>query len=413
MSPTSDPSRQHGDSAPSTPGAPAPPARRARDWGLPFPGTPGPANAITDVPGIAVGTWQRVDSPDPREPVAWRIGEGPVRTGVTAIVPHAGSPEPLQAWAGTATLNGNGEMTGTHWIADHGAFAGPVLITNTHSVGAAHEGAVRWMTARWPQLFRDDHAWAMPVVAETYDGFTNDILGFHVRPEHAIAAIEDALRRWREAAALAAGAGGAHRGAAVPEGNAGGGAGMQSFGLKGGTGTSSRIVDVDGGRFRVGALVQSNFGSRRQLTILGRRVGPELAAPNPFEPAPETGSIIVVLATDAPMSPPQLQRLARRAGLGIARTGGTAGNYSGELMLALSVAEPLPARGVTSPRPWAHAPRQLDESWLDGLFEAAVEATEEAIVNALFAAAAMSTIRPPGVLHAIDREAVARLLRAP
>jgi D-aminopeptidase len=246
-----------------------------------------------------------------------------------------------------------------------------VLITNTHSVGAAHEGAVRWMTERWPQLFRDDHAWAMPVVAETYDGFTNDILGFHVRPEHAIAAIEDALRRWRQAAAVPSGPGGVRR----------------------------------------GALVQSNFGSRRQLTILGRRVGPMLSAENPFEAVPETGSIIVVLATDAPLSPPQLQRLARRAGLGIARTGGTGGNYSGELMLALSVAEPLPARGVSAPRPLLHAPRQLDESQLDPLFEAAVEATEEAIVNALFAAAAMSTIRPPGILHRIDRDAVARLVR--
>jgi L-aminopeptidase/D-esterase-like protein len=331
-----------------------------------------------------------------------------VRTGVTAIVPHADRDAPFEVRAAIHALNGNGEMTGSHWIDHHGAFVGPVLITNTHAVGACHEAAVRWMVARWPATFVDDHAWAMPVVAETYDGFSNDIVGLHVRPEHGLAALDAALAAHAaDAAAIAAG----RAPAPVPEGNVGGGAGMQSFGLKGGSGTASRLVDGH----VVGAWVQSNFGERDQLTILGERIGPLLGAPDPFAGAlpSETGSIIVVLATDAPLSGLQLRRLAQRGALGIGRLGGIGGDGSGDIVLALSVADPRPALGLSAARPPVHASRELDASRLDAMFAAAIEATEEAIVNALFAAAAMSTIRPPGVLHAIDREAVARLLRAP
>ncbi len=377
-----------------------PPRRRARDWGLPFPGTPGPRNAIVDVPGIAVGTWERIDAPDPDEPVALVPGTGPVRTGVTAILPHAGLAGPFAVRAAIHALNGNGEMTGSHWIAHHGAFLGPVMISNTHAVGACHEAAVRWMTARWPELYLHDHAWAMPVVAETYDGFSNDILGLHVRPAHGTLAIEAALAS--HAADLAAAAAG-RTPAPVPEGNVGGGAGMQSFGLKGGSGTASRRVDGH----VLGAWVQSNFGSRPQLTILGERVGPLLVAPDPFGRPAETGSIIVVLATDAPLSGLQLRRVAQRGALGIGRTGGIGGNGSGDLVLALSVADPMPVRGTDAPRPAVHAVRELDESGLDALFAAAIEATEEAIVNALFAARSLSTVKPPGVLHAIDAAYVA------
>jgi D-aminopeptidase len=381
--------------------------RRARDWHLPFPGTPGPRNAIVDVPGVAVGTWQRIDCEDPAEPVALRVGSGPVRTGVTAIVPHAGSGEPLTVRAGLHVLNGNGELTGSHWIGHHGGFLGPVLLTNTHAVGACHEGAIRWMTGRWPQVFEADHAWALPVVGETYDGFANDLLGLHVRPGHALAALEAALASHRADAADAA-AGRAP--APVPEGNVGGGAGMQSFGLKGGSGTASRRV----GSHVVGAWVQSNFGSRRQLTILGRRVGPLLAAPDPFErhASAEHGSIIVVLATDAPLSSLQLARVAQRGALGIGRLGGVGGNYSGDIVLAFSVADPVVAVGVGADRPATRSVRELDERHLDVVFEAAIEATEEAIVNALFAARSLSTVKPPGVLHEIDRAFVASLFGA-
>jgi D-aminopeptidase len=395
------------DIAPPATDAAGPPTR-ARDWGLPFPGTPGPRNAIVDVPGVAVGTWERIDAADPTQAVVLQPGIGPVRTGVTAILPHADSTGPLSVRAAIHALNGNGEMTGSHWIGHHGAFLGPVLLTNTHAVGACHEAAVRWMIARWPALFVDDHGWALPVVAETYDGFTNDIVGFHVRPEHGVAAIEAALAA--HSADLAAAAGG-HPTPVVPEGNVGGGAGMQSFGLKGGSGTASRRV----AGHTVGAWVQSNFGSRSQLTILGRRVGPLLTEPNPFDARPDTehGSIIVVLATDLPLSSLQLARLAQRGALGIGRLGGIGGNYSGDLVLAFSVADAAPVPGLDGGRPAVRSVRELDESGLDAVFEAAIQATEEAIVNALFAARSLSTVKPPGVLHAIDRARVAALFPAP
>jgi D-aminopeptidase len=375
-------------------GAAAP--RRAREWGLPFPGDPGPRNAIVDVPGLAVGTWERIDASDPGRPAVLQPGIGPVRTGVTAVR------------AAIHALNGNGEMTGSHWIRHHGAFLGPVLLTNTHAVGACHEAAVRWMVARWPALFVEDHGWALPVVAETYDGFTNDIVGLHVRPEHGIAAIEAALAAHRSDLADAAAG---RPAAAVPQGNVGGGAGMQSFGLKGGSGTASRRV----AGHTIGAWVQSNFGSRPQLTILGRRIGPLLTEPNPFDARPETehGSIIVVLATDLPLSSLQLSRLAQRGALGIGRLGGIGGNYSGDLVLALSVSDPTPVPGLDGTRPPVHSVRELDESGLDAAFGAAIEATEEAIVNALFAARSLSTVKPPGLLHAIDRAWVASLFAAP
>ena len=258
---------------------------RARDLGLPFPGTPGPWNAITDVAGVAVGFTTLTDP-------ARRM-----RTGVTAILPRpdSGRPQPVQA--GQFTLNGNGEMTGTHWIHDAGYFIGPVLITNTHGVGAVHHGATRWMIDRYSDWFGAEHAWAMPVVAETYDGVLNDINALHVTPEHAIAALDAAAP------------------GPVAEGSTGGGNGMIAYEFKGGTGTASRRIALGGQEVTIGALVQANHGIRPWLNILGRPVGNLL--PGGRLLAREQGSIIVILATDAPLGPLSLRHLARRAAIGI------------------------------------------------------------------------------------------------
>ncbi|WP_444870499.1 P1 family peptidase [Rhodobacter capsulatus] len=268
---------------------------RARDLGLPFPGTPGPCNAITDVPGVEVGFCTLTDPAQS------------LRTGVTAILPRGRAPEPVPVMAGHYALNGNGEMTGTHWIDDAGYFLGPVLITNTHAVGACHTAAVQWMIESWPAHFRA-HAWAMPVVAETYDGVLNDITRLAVTPGHARAALDAAAP------------------GPVAEGSSGGGNGMIAYEFKGGTGTASRRVSV-GGDWTVAALVQANFGLRPWLSVLGKPVGQILTEDRLIET--ETGSIIVILATDAPLSALSLRALAKRAALGIGRSGTVGGNSSG------------------------------------------------------------------------------------
>ncbi|MDE2394187.1 MAG: P1 family peptidase [Burkholderiales bacterium] len=368
-----------------------------RELDLPLEGEPGPTNSIADVGAVAVGYWQ-VDE-------AGAHGR-PFRTGVTAILPFGAEQTLLSCPAAVHSQNGNGEMTGSHWIRDSGRMASPILITNTHGVGAAHEAAVRWMVETYPGLFDEDHAWALPVVAETYDGFTNDLLGFRLRPEHARLALDDALRTARAAA---------EAGAAAPiaQGNVGGGMGMQSFAFKGGSGSSSRRVRCGGVEGRVGVFVQSNFGNRDQFQFRGVPIGRLIDQPSPFAPGSgEAGSLITIVATDLPLDAGQLDLVARRVPMGVALLGGRAGNHSGEISLAFSVANARPARGL---RPVADAlipALQLDHAALDPLYEATVQATEEAILNALFAARSMPTHKPPGTLHALDVEQMLELLRS-
>ncbi len=349
---------------------------RARDLGLPFPGTPGPLNAITDVPGVTVGFCTLTDP-------ARRM-----RTGVTAILPRPGD-EPRPVWAGHYALNGNGEMTGTHWIDDAGYFIGPVMITNTHGVGAVHMGATRWMIDRYAAFFRDQHAWAMPVVAETYDGVLNDINALHVQPEHALEALE----------ALSAGP--------VAEGSTGGGNGMICYEFKGGTGTSSRRIDIGDQVYTVAALVQANHGIRPWLTILGQPVG-RLMPEDRLLPT-ETGSIIVILATDAPLSALSLRHLARRAAIGIGRGGTPGGNNSGDIFLAFSTANDGPMPQSAGP---VLTRQELNGEVIDPLYLGAVEAVEEAVVNALVAGEDAPTVKPGGMTcRAIDTARLAALFR--
>ena len=362
---------------------------RARGLGLPLPGTPGRLNSITDVPGVEVGMTTLVRPAAPGQPQ--------VHTGVTALLPRGHEPRPLPVWAGQFDLNGNGELTGSHWIRDAGYFTGPVCLTNTHSVGIVHQAAVRFMIESHPEHFRAHHAWAMPVVAETYDGLLSDICGLHLTEEDALQALRGAC------------------GGPVTEGNAGGGTGMQTYEFKGGTGSSSRVVGIAGAQYTVGVLVQSNFGRRDELCVLGVPVGrlwPQDALLSELA-LPETGSIIVIIGTDAPLSPIQLQRLAKRGALGIGRTGTSGGHYSGDLMLAFSVANPVYLPAIGEPQPRSFSAEWLNDAYGDVLYGAAVEAVEEAILNALCAARSVPTFKPPGrVLEAIDTARLLQLLRA-
>jgi D-aminopeptidase len=341
---------------------------RARDLGVPFDGTPGPLNAITDVAGIEVGHKTLVSGEGKRI-----VGRGPVRTGVTAVWPRGkGTPDPV--FAAWFSLNGDGEMTGTTWVEDSGLLEGPVMLTNTLSVGVVHHAVVRWGVNKSLGHQGDDTypPWlaSLPVVAETWDGTLNDIMGQHVKEEDALAAMESA------------------RGGPVAEGNVGGGTGMICHRFKGGIGTASRLVEVAGTRYTLGALVQCNYGSRRLLRVAGVPVGreiPDLLPEFPRGDADE-GSIIVVVGTDAPLLPHQLERVARRVSLGLARNGSISGNGSGDLFVTFSTANREAARNRSGP---SQADLMANES-LDPLFEATVDATEEAIVNALVAAETMT-----------------------
>lgn len=317
---------------------------RARDLGVPFEGTPGRENAITDVAGVTVGhsTIIRGDG-------ALKVGEGPVRTGVTAVMPRGRDSMQQPSFAGWFSQNGNGEMTGTTWIEESGFLEGPVMITNTHSVGTVRDAVIKWRIRSGPPD-ASGYWWSLPVVAETYDGVLNDINGFHVKDEHAFAALDGA------------------KGGAVPEGNVGGGTGMVAYGFKGGIGTSSRVVARDHGGYTVGVLVNANHGTREQLTIAGVPVGRELRG-YPAERTRSASSIVMIAATDAPLSARQLERLALRMAMGLARTGATANTSSGDLMLAFSTAK------------FGSAP--LDDERVSPLYQAAVEATEESVLNAL------------------------------
>ncbi|EYR77523.1 P1 family peptidase [Shinella sp. 838] len=333
---------------------------RARALGLPFTGRTGPFNAITDVEGIAVGFQTIVEeTPRPGRKL-------PVRTGVTAILPHAESETPVPVYAGIHRFNGNGEMTGTHWIEDGGTFLGPVMITNTHAIGITHHATIRWMLERYASTYEiGDFLWLMPVVAETYDGVLSDINAMPVAEADARAALNN----------LSFGP--------VAEGNCGGGTGMIAYGFKGGTGTASRIVSFGDRDYTIGTLVQANHGQRDWLTVCGVPVGKHIKDNTPQSQLQERGSIIVVIATDLPLAPHQLKRLARRAAIGIGRNGTPGGNNSGDIFLAFSTA---------NPQPMAHrAPLMLglgmvNDEYLDPIYQAAVQSVEEAVVNAMLAA---------------------------
>ena len=334
------------------PSPPAKPAIRARALGIPFEGKPGKLNAITDVTGVEVGYTTLISGGGKLE-----VGKGPVRTGVTAIVPrgHQSLNDPV--YAGTFSLNGNGEMTGTAWMEESGFLEGPVILTNTHSVGVARDAVIAWRLAHGA-ADKTGYWWSLPVVAETWDGWLNDINGFHVKPEDVAHALDTA------------------KGGPLAEGSVGGGTGMICYEFKGGTGTASRVLEKKEGGYTVGVLVQANCGRRPQLTIAGVPVGKEI--PGSVYPK-DTGSIIIVVATDAPLLPGQLKRLARRASLGLARTGSVSGNGSGDLFLAFSTANP----DAANPERPTHSVLTVPNDLLDPIFEATVQTVEEATVNAL------------------------------
>ncbi len=366
---------------------------RARDLGVPFEGTPGALNAITDVEGVEVGHATIVRG---RGPLV--IGEGPVRTGVTAVWPR-GRAEPDPVYAAWFTLNGDGEMTGTTWVRDSGILEGPVMITNTLSVGIVHHAVIRWGVAKGVE--RGEGRWlaALPVVGETWDGTLNDIRGQHVTEEDAVAAMNAA------------------RGGPVAEGNVGGGTGMICHRFKGGIGTSSRVVEVAGEPYTVGVLVQCNYGSRDLFRVAGVPVGREIADLMPERPGGEQlegvegeadrdGSIIVVVATDAPVLTHQLERMARRVSLGLGRNGSISSNGSGDIFMAFSTAN----QEAASERATAADARVLANGRLNPLFTGTVEATEEAIINALVAAETMTGANDVTV-HALPHDRLREVLR--
>lgn len=368
---------------------------RSRELGIKFGGTPGTLDAITDVTGVEVGVTTLIKG-------SGKLvrGKGPVRTGVTVVHPRGRrSNDPVMAaWF---TLNGNGEMTGTTWVQESGFLEGPIAITNTGSVGVAHDAILQWQVGT-PGL----QPWGLPVAAETYDGLLNDINGFHLKPEHVLQALDNA------------------KGGPVPEGNVGGGTGMICHGFKGGTGTASRVLPAEQGGYTVGVLVQCNYGSRRDLMIAGVPVGEEIpdlaacianadstvngdfglrrrcpefasaapagtgatyAAETPWERGEELGSIIIVVATDAPLLPHQLKRLVTRASLGVGRMGGRGGNGSGDIFVAFSTANPGAASDSV-----VHQVAMLPNDRISPLFAATVQATEAAITNAMLAAETMT-----------------------
>jgi D-aminopeptidase len=335
------------------------PEPRARELGVPFEGTPGPLDSITDVKGVEVGYRTLVSGEGKLQ-----AGAGPMRTGVTAIFPR-GKRAVDPVFAGWFTENGNGEMTGTTWVDESGFLYGPVMITNTHSVGVVRDAVIAWQVKQGMPVPEDDW-WSLPVVAETWDGYLNDINGFHVKPEDAFAAMDDA-----------------HSGP-IAEGNVGGGTGMICFEFKGGTGTSSRQLPGKLGGYTVGVLVQCNFGTRHLLRIAGTPVGYEIPGKRIWED--DTGSIIVVVATDAPLLPNQMKRIAKRVTLGLGRLGSISGNGSGDIFIAFSTANP--GAGLEQKKPVNV--QMLPNEHMDALFEATVQATEEAVVDALVAAKTMA-----------------------
>lgn len=333
---------------------------RARGVGIPFPGQPGLSNAITDVSDVEVGYCTLVEGDGPLV-----VGKGPVRTGVTAIFPRGRAKGTAPVYAGFFNMGGNGEMSGAAFIEERGRFEGPVVITNTHSCGLARDVTAQWMTEQVAIDAKADQPFWLPVAAETFDGMLNDINGHHVTAEHVRAAFADA------------------KGGPVDEGNVGGGTGMTTYQFKGGSGTASRLIDVEGRRYTVGAFVQSNFGKRHLMTVAGIPIGVHF--PTDESPNSDLGSIIGVVATDAPLLPHQLNRLARRSTLGIARSGGIASNESGDLFVAFSTAN----EDVIESNFGSVKVEMLGEGNLSIFYEAAIQAMDEAIMNALFAGETM------------------------
>ena len=357
---------------------------RARDIGIPFEGRPGAYNTITDVKGVEVG-YSTIISGSGKN----MRGKGPVRTGVTAILPRGRANNPV--YANWYTLNGNGEMTGTTWITESGFLEGPIMITNTNSVGVVRDAVLKWYVKTG--FYKENFWYTYPVVAETYDGFLNDIYGFHVKEAHAFEALDSA------------------KPGALQEGNVGGGTGMMCLGFKGGTGTSSRVVKIKDSTYTVGVLVQSNFGSKRNFLVAGVPMGKELKdtlnnemkAPPSYEPG--DGSIIVVVATDAPLLPHQLKRMAARVPIGIGLTGGLGNNGSGDIFIAFSTGNPTAFQRDAFTQVTA-----LPNDIINPLFEATVQATEEAILNAMVAAETMEGING-NKAYALPHDLVKEVLR--
>ncbi len=332
--------------------------RRGRDLGLPFPGTPGRWNAITDVAGVEVGQVTLISGEGPL-----KIGQGPVRTGVTAILPRGRAGVEVPCAAGYYSLNGNGEMTGVVWIEEAGELQTPITITNTHSCGVTRDATIRWLVGHGVGTGQD---WGLPVAAETYDGDLNDINGFHVTAEHTLEALDSA------------------RSGPVAMGSVGGGTGMLTYDFKAGNGSASRLVEIAGERYTLGVFVQSNFGRREDFTVLGVPVGRHLREGKLR--GKEQGSVIAILATDAPLMAHQLKRLARRVPLGLARTGTVGNNSSGDIFLAFSTAN----AAAFSQRGGLTQMATLRNGDIDALFMATVEATEEAVIDAMLMADTMT-----------------------
>jgi D-aminopeptidase len=362
---------------------------RARDLQVPFDGTPGQFNAITDVPGVTVGHTTLISGEGKLQ-----RGVGPVRTGVTAILPR-GAANPAPVFAGYFSQNGNGEMTGMAWLEESGFAESPILITNTHSVGLVRDAVIKWQLSEADKGRRTMPLWSLPIVAETWDGFLNDINGFHVQEQHVFAALNGA------------------KSAPVQEGSVGGGTGMICYGFKGGIGTSSRKLPDAAGGYTVGVLVQCNCGRRPQLMVAGVPVGKEIPGQVPYASnasptGQELGSIIIVVATDAPLLSHQLKRLAHRATMGLARTGSVSGNGSGDLFLAFSTAnETAASQGAGGA---VRDAKMLTNDSMDPLFTATVEATEEAIVNAMVASDTMTGIDGRTVIG-LPRDQLAKVLQ--
>ena len=332
-------------------------AKRIRDLGINLPGTPGPNNAITDVSGVAVGHHSIIQGHGKLV-----VGEGPVRTGVTVVLPRNRDASPV--FAAGYSLNGNGELSGMHWVEESGILNGPVYITNTHSVGAVHKAAIRWaIQHQGMELMR----FCLPVVGETYDGVLNDINGFHVKPEHVFSALDNA------------------REGIVAEGNVGGGTGMICHRFKGGIGTASRRVIIGDSEYTLAVLVQANYGVRETLTIAGVPVGEEITDLMPQMDEGDTGSIIVIVACDAPFLPHQLKRIARRVPMGMAKVGAYGGDSSGDIFIAFSTANTVGQDKLSTLQ-------MLPNEQMDPFFLATVQATEESILNALAAAETMTGI---------------------
>jgi D-aminopeptidase len=363
------------------------PKPRARDLGIPFNGTPGTNNAITDVKGVEVG-YSTIISGSGKNV----RGKGPVRTGVTAILPN-GVLNHHPVFANWYTLNGNGEMTGTTWVTESGFLESPIMITNTNSVGVVRDAVLKWFVDK--NWYKEDFWYTYPVVAETYDGFLNDIYGFHVKEVNAFEALNSA------------------KSGPIQEGNVGGGTGMMCLGFKGGTGTASRVVTVGKAKYTVGVLVQSNFGAKRNLTIAGVPVGRELkdTLNSKFVTAPDykreegQGSIIVIVATDAPLLPHQLKRIAARVPLGVGIVGGRGENGSGDIFMAFSTANPEAFNRKASTQA-----ELIANDMINPLFDATVQSVEEAIINAMVAANTMEGING-NTSYALPHDAVIRLLK--